>query len=233
LTPSILHRDAWLLAVCKPSGLVVHRGFSADRVTLVGAVRRIAGAKGASPVHRLDRGASGVVLFALDSAAARSLAALFERRAVGKSYLALVRGIPPDESLVSHPLPRSAGGPRVEAETMVRRLATAELEPRALSLVEARPREGRLHQVRRHLKHLGHPIIGDANWGRGDLNRAIKERYGLERLALHCASLALVHPFTGEPLEIRAPLPDDLAGPLAAMGLAAAHNALGFEGRIV
>ncbi|MDD5306092.1 MAG: hypothetical protein PHU25_02110 [Deltaproteobacteria bacterium] len=124
------------------------------------------------------------------------------------------------------------------AETFVRRLATVELEPRALSLVEARPREGRLHQVRRHLKHLGHPVIGDANWGRGDLNREVKERYGLGRLALHCASLSFVHPFTLEPLALRAPLPPDLEGPLERMGFAPTtpatpENALGFAGRIV
>jgi tRNA pseudouridine65 synthase len=220
--------------VAKPSGIIVHRGLAADRATLVGAVRRLEGARAASPVHRLDRGASGVVLFALDPETARLLAARFERREVEKSYLALVRGVPPDESLVSHPLPRSLGGPPVPCETLVRRLASAELEPRALSLVEARPREGRLHQVRRHLKHLGHPVVGDANWGRGDLNRAVRERFGLARLALHCAGLALVHPFTGEPLRLRAPVPADLAEPLARMGLeAAAEIALGFAGRIV
>ncbi|MDD5306093.1 MAG: pseudouridine synthase [Deltaproteobacteria bacterium] len=107
MTPEILHCDARLLAVAKPSGLIVHRGFAADRVTLVGAVRRLAGARAASPVHRLDRGASGVVLFALDAEAARALCALFERRAIDKSYLALVRGVPADGCLVSHPLPRS------------------------------------------------------------------------------------------------------------------------------
>jgi tRNA pseudouridine65 synthase len=90
---------------------------------------------------------------------------------------------------------------------------------RRFSLVEARPRTGRLHQVRRHLKHLGHPLIGDVNYGRGELNRWFREQVDLARLALHARSLELTHPVTGERLVVEAPLPPDLAGPLERIGL--------------
>jgi len=87
------------------------------------------------------------------------------------------------------------------------------------SLVEARPETGRFHQIRRHLKHLSHPIVGDVNYGKGDLNRLFRTRYGLHRLALHAHLLAFDHPATGRRLVVRAPLPADFAAALAALGL--------------
>jgi tRNA pseudouridine65 synthase len=213
-----LFRDEWLLALAKPSGMPVHRGWARDAVALVDAAREISGVAAAHLAHRLDRGTSGVVLFALDRETARALGALFEAGAVAKRYLALVRGTAPERAIVDHPIPRVEGGSRVPAVTEIRRLAVVEVEPRALSLVEARPRTGRLHQVRRHLKHVGCPVIGDANYGKGALNREVADRYGLRRLALHAASIAFDHPATGARIEIAAPLPDDLAIPLAAMG---------------
>ena len=89
------------------------------------------------------------------------------------------------------------------------------------SLVEASPRTGRLHQIRRHLKHLGHPLVGDVNYGKGDINRLFRERFGLRRLALHAAALSFAHPFGEERITITAPLPADLAEPLLAMGFPA------------
>ena len=233
----MLFRDDRLLAVDKPSGLLVHRGWGGDRVTAVDLAREIAG-RPVYPVHRLDRGTSGVLVFALDAEAARRLGEAFAggggepgvappraepARAtakVEKVYFALVRGRAPKQAVVDHPIPRAPGGPRVPAVTAVRRLGIAEPEPgRLYSLVEARPATGRLHQVRRHLKHLAHPVIGDVEYGKGEHNRFFRERYGLHRLALHALTLALPHPATGERLEIAAPVPADLAGPLAALGL--------------
>jgi tRNA pseudouridine65 synthase len=213
--PRILHRDDLLLAVDKPSGMLVHRGWGRDRVTLVDLVKELLGRDAVHPLHRIDRGTSGVVLFALDPATAAAMREPFETGAVTKRYLALVRGVAPEEGIVDHPIPRREGGPRVDAATAFRRLAVAELEPRSLSLVEAIPGTGRLHQVRRHMKHAGHPVIGDANYGVGALNRELAERYGLGRLALHAGSLALNHPVTGARLEIVSPVPEDLAVPLA------------------
>ncbi|MCU0661242.1 MAG: RluA family pseudouridine synthase [Myxococcota bacterium] len=213
-----LWRDEHYLAVDKPSGLAVHKGLCADSRTVVRAVRAWPSCKSASPMHRLDRGTSGVLLFALHTEAASRLAVGFEDGSVRKVYWALVRGVPPDSGVIDSPVPRSEGGPRVEARTEFSTLSTVAIEPRALSLVEARPLSGRFHQVRRHLKHLGHPIIGDANYGKGELNRKIAGCFGLNRLALHARSLLFVHPYSGAALRLAAPLPLDFAQPLFAMG---------------
>lgn len=210
----LLYRDAWIAAFTKPSGLLVHRGWGDDDVVAVDLARE-ALAMRVHPAHRLDRATSGVLLFALSPEAAAALGACFEQGRVQKTYLALVRGVTPDEGRIDHPIPRREDGPRVPAATSFRRLGVFE----RYSLVEARPETGRLHQVRRHLKHISHPIVGDVNYGKGDINRLFRERFGLRRLALHAASLTLLHPFTGESLTLEAPLTDDLRGPLAEMGL--------------
>jgi tRNA pseudouridine65 synthase len=212
----ILYRDEHLIALCKPTGMLVHRGWAKDGPIALTVARELAGAP-VWPVHRLDRGTSGVLMFALSAIAARGLHTLFEQGLVRKRYLALVRGCPPAEGVIDHPVRRGEAGPRVPAVTEFRRLMVAAQE--RVALVEARPRTGRLHQIRRHLKHLGHPVIGDANYGKGALNRDFRARYGLARLALHALAATLTHPHTGEPLTIFAPVPADLAEPLARLGL--------------
>ncbi len=215
---AVLHRDARTLVVSKPSGLAVHRGWDADPVSLVALVRNDI-CEDASPVHRLDRGTSGAVLFALDAAAAREMQERFQSGAVRKRYLVLVRGVTPPEGRIDHPIPRAPKGPRVGAVTTFRRLAVA-LD--RYSLLEAEPLTGRLHQIRRHLKHLSHPVIGDSNYGDLRENRALRERFGLARLALHAMELAFDSLVNGAPIAVRAPLPPDLRAPLEAMGLPAA-----------
>ncbi len=215
----ILYRDAFLLAVNKPSGLAVHRGAARDRIVALQIVRDLAGRQ-VHAVHRLDRATSGALLFAFDAATTRRLQEKFAAGEVEKRYLALVRGIPPQQGIIDHPVPRAPGGPRIPAVTEFRRLATFE----GYALVEARPRTGRLHQIRRHFKHLSHPLIGDVRYGKGEHNRLFRERFGFHRLALHAVELAFDHPETGERVRIVAPVPEDLAGPLRAMGLGAGAN---------
>lgn len=210
-----------MLVVDKPSGLLVHRGWGRDRETLVDWVRDLLGVQKVHPMHRLDRGTSGVMAFALDAATAQRLGESTAAGATKKEYRALVRGTPPGHVTVDHPIPRRPGGPRVEATTEIETLHTVAAEPRHLSWVTARLSHGRLHQVRRHLKHLSHPVIGDANYGKGPLNRAIAERYGLRRLALHAAHLWLPHPDTGESICFTAALPPDLWEPLDHLGIPA------------
>lgn len=212
----LLYRDETLAVVDKPSGLLVHRGEQrggGDRIVAMTLVRDQLGRR-VFPAHRLDRGTSGVLLFALDPETAATLEKSFSSGQVEKRYLALVRGVPPEEGVIDHPVPRDPGGERVPAVTEFRRLGVFE----RYSLVEARPRTGRFHQIRRHFKHLSHPLIGDVEYGKGEHNRLFRERFGLWRLALHALELALPHPVTGEPLSWRAPLPEDLAGPLSRMG---------------
>jgi tRNA pseudouridine65 synthase len=200
----ILYRDADLVAVNKPSGLAVHRGWADDDEFAMTLVRDALG-QWVYPVHRLDRGASGVLLFGLSSAAARQLCGYFERHEVEKRYLALVRGSPPEQVLIEHALVPESGAAAQPARTDVRRLD----QFGRYAWVEAKPRSGRLHQIRRHLKHISCPIIGDVKYGKGDHNRLFRERYALHRLALHAAALRLLD-LSGKPLEILAPLPAEL-----------------------
>jgi tRNA pseudouridine65 synthase len=217
---ALVHADERLVAINKPSGMLVHRGWARDDVVAVDLLAAQLG-RYVWPLHRLDRGTSGIVMFALDVETAREFSAALERGEIGKRYLALVRGHAPDEQLIDYALRRvdTDDPERLEARTLVRRLGEVTLNPwlrpdgDRYSWVEAIPYTGRTHQIRRHLKHIAHPIIGDVRYGKGAHNRLFRERFGLHRLALHAAELRF-----GE-LTIRAPLTDDLASPLASMGL--------------
>ncbi len=212
----LLHRDSWLVAVNKPSGMAVHRGWAADGPWALQGVRDRLGVH-VHPVHRLDRGASGVLLFALDRVTLAAIGREFAAGGVEKSYLAAVRGRPPGDFVVDHPLREGRDAPARPASSRVVLLSASSRE--RVSLVWVTPREGRTHQVRRHLKHASHPLLGDVRYGKGELNRRHRAEHGLFRLALHAVTLALRHPRTGERLELLAPLPEDLARPLASLGL--------------
>ncbi|HXK17818.1 MAG TPA: pseudouridine synthase [Polyangiaceae bacterium] len=204
----LLYRDSDLVAVNKPSGLAVHRGWADDDAFAMTLLRDALG-QWVYPVHRLDRGASGVLLFALSAAAARVICGRFEQHEVDKRYLALVRGAPPETVVVDHPLrPDNSDVPQPAVTEVVR------LEQLGrYAWVEARPQSGRLHQIRRHLKHLSCPIIGDVKYGKGEHNRLFREHYGLHRLALHAARLEL-RGLHDEPIQIDAALPSELANAL-------------------
>ncbi len=210
----ILFDDDALVVADKPSGMLVHRGWARDEEVLMMVVRDQLG-RWVYPVHRLDRGTSGAVLLALDKDVARRLQEQFVAGRVEKRYLALVRGVPPESGVIDHPVPKVPKGERVPAVTEYRRLGVFE----RFALVEARPRTGRLHQIRRHFKHLSHPLVGDVQYGKGDINRHFRERFGLHRLALHALEIAFDHPRDGRRITVQAPLPVDLSGPLGEMGL--------------
>jgi len=216
----ILFVDAHLVIVNKPSGLLVHRGWANDDDVAMFRVRDMLGAH-VYPVHRLDRGTSGALCFARTREAAAILGESFESRQVDKRYLALVRGEPAASGTIDHPIPRStessAGAPRVPAVTRYELVARSTVD--RCSLVLAIPETGRGHQVRRHLRHLGHPLVGDVNYGRGEINRRYRAEYGLHRLALHAHAIAFDHPVTRAPIAVTAPMPDDLAIPLERLAL--------------
>jgi tRNA pseudouridine65 synthase len=211
---TILFRDSHLIAVDKPAGLAVHRGWARERDVAMVRLRDQIGAH-VFPVHRLDRATSGVLLFALSAEVAALVCESFAAGKTEKTYLALVRGVPPEEILVDHPLPpgEDTHAPRVSARTLIVR---REVFGR-YSLVEARPLTGRLHQVRRHLKHISCPLIGDVNYGKGEHNRLFRERHGLHRLFLHAVRLILPHPAQGARLDIASPLPAELEAVLRAL----------------
>jgi tRNA pseudouridine65 synthase len=237
----ILYRDDAIVAVNKPPGLMVHRS-DLDRRETRFAVQLLRAQVGRNvfPAHRLDRGTSGVLLFAFDAGTAGRLGQAFESRAVEKRYLAVVRGWPEPGGSIDHPLRRLEDGkdvgdlqaPRQEARTEYRRLACAEVPIRSqhhdntrVALVELSPHTGRQHQVRRHLKHISHPVIGDATYGKGPLNRAFAGHFGTSRLLLACVELSLAHPADGRPLRLHAPLESGFASLCTKLGWVAALTA--------
>lgn len=223
-TLDILYQDEWLVAVNKPSGLLVHRSMI-DRNETRFALQIVRNQVGQHvfPLHRLDKPTSGVLLFALSSDVARVAGQQFERGEVEKTYLAVVRGFAPESGVINHALKeeldkmtdRKARKDKAaqEAVTEFKRLGTVEL-PIAIdrypqsrySLVEAYPKTGRKHQIRRHMKHIAHPIIGDAKHGKGNHNRYFAEHFGAGRLLLACTRMGMDHPITGQPLTFSAPL---------------------------
>lgn len=222
----VLQQDGRLVALAKPSGLVVHRSQRApERDTCQRLLRDQLGRR-VWPVHRLDRGTSGVLLFALDALTARALAVAFAERRVRKTYLAITRGYAPEAGEVDHALtPTEGAGVAAPAVTRFSCLARVEL-PHAVgryasarySLVRAEPLTGREHQVRRHLRHVAHPIVGDVTWGDSRHNRFFRERFGLRRLLLHALRLELCHPHDGRALVLRAPLPQELRALCVGLG---------------
>ncbi|HEY9712875.1 MAG TPA: pseudouridine synthase [Chroococcales cyanobacterium] len=201
----VLYRDKQLIAVSKPAGLAVHRGWCNDDQTVHDIVRDKIIGMPIHALHRLDRATSGVLLFALDPTTARAINEQLEKGLAEKRYLALVRGPMKEHCLLDYAIPQTKDGPRVAAVTEFFPLVHRD----RFTLVEARPKTGRLHQIRRHLKHLSHPIVGDVRYGRGDINRIFRDQYGWHRMALHATEITIEHP-QGEKLTIEAPLPAEM-----------------------
>jgi tRNA pseudouridine65 synthase len=229
----VLYRDEHLIAVAKPCGLLVHRT-ALDAHASDFAVQRLRDELGRPvyPAHRLDKATSGVLLFALSPGVHRLLAAAFEARSVAKRYLGIVRGWPAEAGTIEHALAdvadahaAPAGAPRRPASTLFRRLAATELPVQVdrypgsrYALLELEPLTGRRHQLRRHLRHIGHPLIGDTTYGQGRHNRLFRERFDCHRLLLAAVELRLTHPVSGAPLSIVARLAPDFGAVVAALG---------------
>lgn len=233
----ILYEDDCLLAVDKPAGLLMHPSWidrsAAD--TLAGRVKHYLQGAPVHTVHRLDRPTSGIVLIGKTTGVARHLADQFASRTVTKTYWALARGFTAetfecDRALVEEPdavadrkaRPNKAAQP---AQTRFQRLAIAEIGqpvsryPKArLSLLECYPLTGRKHQIRRHLKALRHPIIGDTRYGDRHHNHWAQQHRVFGTLALRAMALTLSHPETGERLSLRAGLNGHWASLLRQLG---------------
>lgn len=215
----ILYRDEDVLVVDKPSGLVVHRGWAREDVTAMDIARELSGTY-VYPVHRLDRATSGALVFALSAEAAKVLNKAFEVHSVAKTYALIARGYFPDAVDVDRPVPRGESNVRGETPELVPAFTSFRCISRidGASFVLASPTTGRLHQIRRHARHLSHPILGDTTYGDGKRNREWREK-GLRRLALHATSLAFEHPRTRAPMHVVAPLSDDLVSVCERVGL--------------
>ncbi len=222
----ILYRDDVLAVVNKPAGLMVHdsalaRGetdFVADRL------RDDFGCK-IHLIHRLDRATSGCLLLAFDRGVAGELGKQFMSRAVRKRYLALCRGWPDESITVDYALDGGPGKPaKKPAVTHFRRLAIGELELPAAgfetsryALLECELETGRFRQIRRHLKHLSHHLIGDTSHGDGRRNLDFR-KLGIHRMLLHGWKLRFTHPLSGAALELTAPMDDEWRRAMALFG---------------
>jgi tRNA pseudouridine65 synthase len=212
-----LYIDRWLAVVDKPAGLMVHDSALARGETdfLADRLREQFG-KPVFLVHRLDRATSGCLLLAFDRETASSLGKQLMSGEVRKIYWAVCRGWPEPEFVVDHPLDGGPGKPQKKpAVTAFARLGTCELElpSRAAEAafptsryawLRAEPQTGRFRQIRRHLKHISHHLIGDTSHGDGAHNRNFR-MLGIHRMLLHARSLAFVHPHSGETIEAVAP----------------------------
>lgn len=223
-TLEILYQDEALVAINKPSGLLVHRSLI-DKHETQFAMQMVRDQIGqyVYPVHRLDRPTSGVLLMALSSQVARLISQQFEARTLQKSYLAIVRGHLTGEGLIDYPLveeldkiaDKKANQNQLAkvAQTQYQCLAQSELNVEInrypssrFSLLKLLPKQGRKHQIRRHLAHLRHPIIYDVNYGDNKYNKYFKSLNENTRLALHAHKLELTHPISGQPLKLTAGL---------------------------
>lgn len=221
----ILYEDDDLLAINKPAGMVVHPAPGHSEGTLVNAVlgycpdlEGVGGERRPGIVHRLDKETSGIILVAKNDQALRHLQRQFKRRAVEKSYLALVEDhIQPPQALIDAPIGRDpnnrkqmavirpgSGHRKRRAKTRYHTLKKYSAAAGTFSLVECRPITGRTHQIRVHLAFAGYPVVGDTTYGRR------KQRIEMDRHFLHASSLAFRRPSDEAEMSLRAPLPPEL-----------------------
>ncbi|UZE94772.1 pseudouridine synthase [Alkalimarinus alittae] len=232
----IIYKDQHIIAINKPSGLLVHKS-PIDKHETRYAMKILRNQIGqwVYPVHRLDKPTSGLLLFALSPEIAKNLGEQFTNNSVRKMYIAVVRGHTPLGGIIRHPIKETAmfkhqkklveqRAPQ-DALTLFRQLATTE-RPYSIdrypstrySLIAAYPKTGRTHQIRKHLKHISHPIIGDAKHGKGNLNRAFSEHHDSHRLLLASVALTFLHPVTNKCIHLKAPLQDDFKKTLNSLG---------------
>ena len=220
----ILYQDNDLIAINKPSGWLVHRSWldKHETVVVMQTLRDQIG-QHVFPVHRLDRPTSGILLFALSSEIARLMSEQFATKQIEKTYHAIVRGYVEGEATIDYPLVEEldkiadkfsdSNKPAQDAVTTYRGISKIEVpikvgkfDTARYSFVELKPKTGRKHQLRRHMKHILHPILGDSKHGDLHQNRAFAEFFSIKRLMLHASKLQITHPINHDPIIIEANL---------------------------
>ncbi|HEY9534767.1 MAG TPA: pseudouridine synthase [Mucilaginibacter sp.] len=221
----MLYQDDYLIAINKPHGLLVHRSaIAANAGEFALQLLRDQTGKKVNPAHRLDRATGGVLLFAFDKETEIAMQLQFADNKVSKIYLAIVRGYAPDAEDINYPLKKENGALQ-EAFTSYTTLKRAELpvplgkhETSRYSLVEVKPSTGRMHQIRKHMSHVNHPIIGDTTHGCNKQNKLFRERWDMTTLMLHASKLNFIHPVTGAEVVIKAPVNTELGRVMELMG---------------
>lgn len=231
----LLYLDEHLAIINKPSGLLVHRSM-VDRHERSYAMQILRDQLGqwVYPIHRLDKATSGVLVFALSREVARLMMESFVSGGIAKSYLAVVRGFTKEAERIEYPLKEEndrmtdqnadKDTPAKESITEYRRMATVELpypvgrySSARYSLINVMPLTGRKHQIRRHLKHIFHPVVGDTTHGDGKQNDFIREHFNCRRLLLHSRRIEFDHPLSGQRVCVYAPLDDTFAALIETM----------------
>ncbi|WP_404402536.1 tRNA pseudouridine(65) synthase TruC [Idiomarina seosinensis] len=225
----IVYQDEHLVVIDKPSGLLVHRSrMATDAKVFAMQLLRDQLGQHVYPLHRLDRPTSGLLVFALDSDTARRVNEQWTERLVEKTYHAVVRGYADDHGVIDYALKEELDKiadkqvrddkEAQQAITHYRCLERVELpfkvskkhDTSRYSLVELQPKTGRKHQLRRHMSHIRHPIIGDSRHGEGRHNRFFQNHFGSHRLLLAATNIRFHHPHTGKLLDLSVELPDEL-----------------------
>ncbi len=216
----ILYQSAELVAINKPHGLLVHRSpIAAEASEFAVQLLRDQLGQRVYPVHRLDRKTGGVLLFALNEDMNAQMQQQFMEGQVAKTYLAIVRGYTPDEQAIDYPLRRDDGhsgtGVLQDAFTALKTLRRTEVDipfgkhaTSRYSLVELTPTTGRMHQLRRHMAHILHPIIGDRPHGCNKQNKLFLAQFNMNTMLLHAHQIQFRHPTTGEQITVTAPWQD-------------------------
>lgn len=220
----VIFEDEHYIAINKPSGLLVHRSPVDKRETQFAIqILRDQIGQHVFPAHRLDKPTSGVLLFAKSPEALRAVSEQFENNKVSKTYQAIVRGFPPESLSIDHPVKtrkdkhdkKTLQEPK-EAVTHLTTLATCTLNVKIerydtsrYGLVSLKPETGRRHQLRYHMKHIAHPIIGDTSYGKGVQNRYFQENYHCHRLLLAATELSFYHPYNEAMVTIADPVSED------------------------
>ena len=221
----IVYEDQFIIAINKPPGLLVHRSKLARDVKefALQILRNQVGYQ-VTPIHRLDRKTSGVLLFAKLQEYVHPFQIALQEESTKKRYVAIVRGFFPEEVSVNYPLINDSGK-KQEAITSFNPLKQVEIplafgkfETSRYSLIEAFPKTGRMHQIRKHLNHLRHPIIGDRPHGCNKQNALFLKEFGLSKMLLHAQSLEIKHPLSEELMKIEAPFPEHFKSLLISLG---------------
>lgn len=226
----ILFEDDYYIAINKPAGVLVHRTSIAkdeEELLAVQLLRDQIGKK-VYPLHRIDRPTSGVLLFAKSPEATSLLQPLFPTDAVKKYYLSIVRGhLSEDYGIIDHPLKKKLYGELQEAQTEYWSLSKSDIpfasskkySSSRYSLIKLYPHSGRMHQIRRHMAHARHYVIGDTAHGDNKQNNFFRKQFSLNNMLLHAWKLEFFHPYKKENINITAGLPDYFIKTMEDLGL--------------
>jgi tRNA pseudouridine65 synthase len=223
----IIFQDEYVVVINKPNGLMVHRSPISMSNADTFAIQELRDQLGVFvyPAHRLDRKTSGLLIFALDPENLKNLNAQFEAKTVTKTYHAIVRGFTDLEGIIDYALTNDKGKTQ-EAVTRYKTLQQTEVPvpfgqhaTSRYSLVEVYPETGRMHQIRKHLAHIHHPIIGDRPHGCNKQNKLFLEKWQLTEMLLHAIAVEFDHPVSGDRISLKADYQSEFKRMLDVLGL--------------